>query len=72
MSNRKGTYYEIDRLSNRVRKLEKEMKTIKMKKMDDKIKNVFDKMDKETQEAVKSLINHLMVAKTKKEHKIDE
>jgi hypothetical protein len=29
MSNRKGTYYEIDRLSNRVRKLEKEMKTIK-------------------------------------------
>tara|TARA_E500000331_G_scaffold147652_1_gene143796 strand:+ start:1336 stop:1554 length:219 start_codon:yes stop_codon:yes gene_type:complete len=72
MSNRKGTYYEIDRLSNRVRKLEKEMKTIKMKKMDDKIKNVFDKMDKETQEAVKSLIDHLMVAKTKKEHKIDE
>ena len=71
MSNRKGTYYEIDRLSNRVRKLEKEMKTIKMKKMDDKIKNVFDKMDKETQEAVKSLINHLMVAKTKKENGID-
>ena len=29
MSNRKGTYYEIDELSNRVRKLEKEMKTIK-------------------------------------------
>jgi hypothetical protein len=29
-------------------------------------------MDKETQDAVKGLINHLMVAKTKKEHKIDE
>ena len=26
---------------------------------------VFDKMDKETQEAIKSLINHLMVAKVK-------
>jgi len=43
-----------------------------MKKMDDKIKNVFDKMDKETKEAVKGLINHLMVARAKKEHKIDE
>ena len=43
-----------------------------MKKMDDKIKNVFDKMDKETKEAVKGLINHLMIKKTKKEHKIDE
>ena len=29
MSNRKGTYFEIDRLANRVRKLEKEMKVIK-------------------------------------------
>ena len=37
-----------------------------------KVNYVFDKMDKETQEAVKSLINHLMIAKTKKELKIDE
>ena len=29
MSNRKGTYFEIDRLANRVRKLEKEMKVFK-------------------------------------------
>ena len=36
-------------------------------KVNKKIKKVFKKMDKETQEAVKSLINHLMVAKTKKE-----
>ena len=27
MSNRKGTYFEIDRLANKVRKLEKEMKS---------------------------------------------
>ena len=33
---------------------------------------VFDKMDKETQEAIKSLINHLMVAKTKGDLKINE
>ncbi len=33
---------------------------------------VFDKMDKETQEAIKSLINHLMVAKTKRDLKINE
>ena len=32
-----------------------------------KVNYVFDKMDKETQKAVKSLINHLMVAKTKKD-----
>jgi len=29
MSNRKGTYFEIDRLANKVRKLEREMKVIK-------------------------------------------
>ena len=32
-----------------------------------KVNHVFDKMDKETQEAIKSLINHLMVEKTKKQ-----
>ena len=37
-----------------------------------KVNYVFDEMDKETQNAVKSLINHLMVAKSKKELKIDE
>ena len=36
----------------------------------EKVNYVFDKMDKETQEAVKSLINHLMVAKTKKKYDI--
>ena len=35
-----------------------------------KVNYVFDKMDKETQEAVKSLINHLMVAKTKKDFEV--
>jgi len=37
-----------------------------------KVKYAFDKMDKETQEAVKGLINHLMMAKVKKDNKIDE
>ena len=32
-----------------------------------KVNYVFDKMDKETKDNVKSLINHLMVAKTKKD-----
>ena len=32
-----------------------------------KVNYVFDKMDKETQDTVKSLINHLMVAKTEKD-----
>jgi|TARA_B100000073_G_scaffold243731_1_gene204423 hypothetical protein len=38
-------------------------------KMNKKIKKVFDKMDKETQDVVKGLINYLMVAKTKKDIK---
>ena len=37
-----------------------------------KVKYAFDKMDKETQEAVKGLINHLMMSKVKKDNKIDE
>ena len=45
-------------------------KMVLLKKAE-KVNHVFDKMDKETQEAVKSLINHLMVAKTKKEYGID-
>ena len=36
-----------------------------------KVNYVFEQMDTETQEAVKSLINHLMVVKTKKEHGIE-
>jgi hypothetical protein len=36
-----------------------------------KVNYVFEQMDIETQEAVKSLINHLMVAKTKKEYGIE-
>lgn len=42
-----------------------------LKKASD-VNHAFDKMDKETQEAVKGLINHLMVAKAKKDNKIDE
>jgi len=37
--------------------------------MNKKIKKVFDKMDKETQDVVKGLINYLMVVKTKKDIK---
>ena len=47
-------------------------KKIKLLEKAKKVKFNFDKMDKETQEAVKGLINHLMVAKTKREHKIDD
>ena len=36
-----------------------------------KVNYVFEQMDTETQGAVKSLINHLMVAKTKKEYGIE-
>ena len=36
-----------------------------------KVNYVFEQMDTETQGAVKSLINHLMVAKTKKERGIE-
>ena len=39
------------------------MKKIELLEKAKKVNYVFDKMDKETQEAVKSLINHLMVAK---------
>ena len=46
-------------------------KKMEQLKKAEKVNYVFDKMDKETQEAVKSLINHLMVAKTKKENNID-
>ena len=42
-------------------------KKMELLKKAEKVKFVFEKMDKETQEAVKNLINHLMVAKTKKE-----
>jgi len=36
-----------------------------------KVNYVFEQMDLETQESIKSLISHLMVAKTKKEHGIE-
>jgi len=39
--------------------------------MNKKVKKVFDKMDKETQEAIKILINIQMVKKTKKEYNIE-
>ena len=47
--------------------MNKKMKLLEKAK---KVNYVFDKMDKETQEAVKSLINHLMVAKTKKDFEV--
>ena len=46
-------------------------KKMELLKKAEKVNHVFDKMDKETQEAVKSLINHLMVAKTKKDNRIE-
>ena len=46
-------------------------KKMELLKKAEKVNHVFDKMDKETQEAVKSLINHLMVSKTKKDNRID-
>ena len=42
-------------------------KKIELLKKAEKVNYNFEKMDKETQDAVKSLINHLMVAKTEKE-----
>ena len=41
-------------------------KKMEQLKKAEKVKFVFEKMDKETQEAVKSLINHFMVKKTEK------
>jgi len=43
------------------------MKKMELLKKAEKVNYVFDKMDDETKEAVKSLINHLMIAKTKKD-----
>ena len=42
-------------------------KKIELLKKAEKVNYNFEKMDKKTQDAVKSLINHLMVAKTKKD-----
>ena len=42
-------------------------KKMELLKKAEKVNYNFEKMDKETQDAVKSLINHLMVAKTEKE-----
>ena len=42
-------------------------KKMELLKKAEKVNYNFEKMDKETQDAVKSLINHLMVAKTKKD-----
>ena len=47
-------------------------KKMEQLKKAEKVNYVFDKMDKETQEAVKSLINHLMVAKEEKKLKKSE
>jgi len=47
-------------------------KKMEQLKKAEKVNYVFDKMDNETQEAVKSLINHLMVAKEEKKLKKSE
>ena len=60
---------EIDKIINEIGNINGKMNSLTKAQ---KVNYVFDKMDKETQDAVKGLINHLMVAKTKKEHKIDE
>ena len=46
----------------------KKMKNKKMKSLSkaDKVDFIWDKMDKEAQDAIKSLINHLMVKKYEK------
>ena len=54
---------------NKINEVIKEVGLIndKMKSLDkaSKVKFAFDKMDKETQDAVKSLINHLQMARLK-------
>jgi len=47
-------------------------KKMEQLKKAEKVNYVFDKMDKETQETVKSLINHLMVAREEKKLKKNE
>ena len=48
----------------------KKNKKMELLKRAEKVNYVFEKMDKETQDAVKSLINHMMVEKTKKDNHI--
>jgi|TARA_R110001592_G_scaffold332530_1_gene615945 hypothetical protein len=48
----------------------KNNKKMELLKKAEKVNYVFEKMDKETQDAVKSLINHMMVEKTKKDNHI--
>ena len=60
---------EIDKIISEIGNINGKMDSLIKAK---KVNYVFDKMDEETKDVVKSLINHLMVAKTKKEHKIDE
>ena len=59
----------------KIDKMIEEIEIINSKMLDldraKKVNYVFEQMDTETQGAVKSLINHLMVAKTKKEYGIE-
>ncbi len=59
---------EIDKVIEEIGNINDKMSSLTKAQ---KVNYVFDKMDLETQEAVKSLINHLMVAKAKKENGID-
>ena len=48
----------------------KKNKKMELLKKAEKVKYKFENMDKQTQDAIKSLINHMMVAKTKKDNNI--
>ena len=63
------TLKEIDKIMKKIDSINSKMGGLKKASG---VNHVFDKMDKETQEAVKGLINHLMMAKVKKDNKIDE
>ena len=60
---------EIDKIISEIGNINDKMSNLTKAQ---KVNYVFDKMDKEAQNSVKSLINHLMVAKVKKDLKKSE
>ena len=63
------TLKEIDKIMKEIDSINSKMGGLK--KASD-VNHLFDKMDDEAKGAVKSLINHLMMAKAKREHGINE
>ena len=63
------TLKEIDKIMKEIDSINSKMGGLK--KASD-VNHVFDKMDDGAKGSVKSLINHLMMAKVKKDNKIDE